>query len=189
MLASGAIIEYIRDDLLVHNTTHRVLHTRHEVNEFQNFPWTTYLPSSKQDVLLINTGAHWGDRMSVMAIHNVLDHLAAHFSGTVIYRGAYEGFDHCEQHTTPVATHDVPTSYNWGLLALYNNHWRSAIRLHRRKGRPFFYVDVATPLRHRPDARSVPPKDCFHVCLPGPIDLFNQLMQSALVEASRHVAS
>lgn len=185
VLASGATINYVRNNHLVHADTHLVLHTRHADATDDQYPWVTHLPSSSHDVLILNTGAHWADKMSIMSIHNVLDHLAAHFKGVVIYRGAHEGYDHCEQHSSPVAAHDVPTNYNWGLLALYNDHWRTAIRRLRRKGHPFFYVDVATPLRHRPDARSNPPRDCLHVCMPGPIDLFNQVMEAALVEAGR----
>lgn len=180
-LASGARIEYVRDDFLVHNRTHQMLlrHTR-DVHPHFHIAWAQALSSSPDAVLVLNTGAHWGDALSVEAVANVLDHLARHFTGTLFFRGTYEGVNACEDHTSPSHDGASSTKYNWNQFHLYNDLWRSAVRLYRSRGHRFYYLDGVTPLRQRPDARSGPPKDCLHVCMPGPIDVFTQSMAAAL---------
>lgn len=184
-LTTGARVEYVRDDLLLHSGTHHML-LRPPRDGHANFhvAWAMALHASTPDtVLVLNTGAHWGDRFSVQGVANVLDHLAVHFPGTVFFRSLYEGADGCGTYTQPTPAGAPSTQYNWAMLPLYNDVWRSAIRLYRSQGHRFYYLDVATPLRQRPDARSQPPQDCLHMCMPGPVDLFTQALAAALARS------
>ncbi|XP_058210404.1 protein trichome birefringence-like 19 [Rhododendron vialii] len=140
---------------------------------------------------------YYGYRMAFeTAFRALLDH--QNFKGTVLLRTfspahfeaeEREGRGNCVR-TRPFTKQEMKFDwYIWMLRMIQQDQLRAAKREGRReRGRrlKFRLLDVTEAMRRRPDGhpnhyghppeKKKPVADCLHWCLPGPIDLWNELL-------------
>jgi len=145
----------------------------------------------KDDVLVINTGAHIPKEQIEPALRSLMRRTAQILKdiwpGQVVFRGTSLGHDECAKNTEPLSfeglaqgTEAIQMKYNWAYFGEMN---QVAIdELAAAQLRSFQYVNV-TMFDLRPDGHHLHADylpggvyDCLHWCLPGPMDLWNQLL-------------
>ena len=106
----------------------------------------------QQDVLVVNTGAHWFGNPDVKrtAFQNIAQAIAAAFNGTVIARTTVMGHDHCEEYLEPTSefidedpvqkNRTVP--YNWSNFTHLNGLVHEAFLAAGMTGYHPLYVDM-----------------------------------------------
>lgn len=137
------------------------------------------------DICVINAGAHmhdWGDMAFVFQhLPPVMQRMHAMRNGAIkfVWKTNNPGHVHCEDYSAPTEGYSKPPSdedkYQWGLHPMFDEMARNnSVTL------GYKVLDMS-PLYLRPDAHIPGGKDCLHFCIPGPLDLFAQLMLQMLV--------
>lgn len=172
-LKTGAKIIFIRDDHLIERPEHDEY--RASVPMFQS--WQEVVLSLHPSCIIMNTGAHGTYNNTDMEdiASNVVSFLRQHFTGKFLYRETINGHDKCDQFDAP-SSYAPKSHYNWGRFDRYNAIWRRHVMNESSK----WAIIPAAPINARPDAHSIPPIDCLHTCLPGPMDLLNDFLYLAL---------
>ena len=161
--------------------------------------------ASASDTLLLSTGPHWAGKLVnvsegtarglfTRAVSAICDHLdASDYRGLVLYRTNY--VPGCREDYGGEAPH------GWPRLALFDEIWRRVAAARVGQGRkPRVHILNVSLLssrridRHPGSARAAsggavgplePEPDCLHFSLPGPPDVWNWMMQEAMM---RHAA-
>ena len=161
-------------------------------------PWLEYVRELRPDVVVLSAGSHL---YSAHALERVISQVVAEHERFVpqislVWRSQFPGG--CEREPLAAPRSEDEEAAHWAAylqsgreVFTYNEHraWDALARPHfsnASAGR--FFLDLA-PLYLRPDAHvgSAPgspfPKDCLHLCLPGPLyPLIGQLMAAVLEE-------
>jgi len=183
-LKSNSTIYYIRSDYFVHNSKYTIQLNESDEQDF-NTLWATL--SKEVDILILNIGCHLPPKWNLsLAIENVLQyllHLRVHNPKlTIIYRTSLSGARDCYNYTSP----SLPKSnnaYNWNLLDYYDNKWLHKVK-EIWKGE-WLWLNITHLSNYRSEARSDPPRDCLHFCIPGPIRTWNQILYNMLLNKIR----
>jgi len=184
VLNSNCTIFYIRSDYIVHTVKYTV-----QINETEDEEYNTIWAhvGKESDILILNTGTHlayehWKISLPI-AIENVLQYLwllkEQNPKLTVIYRTSLLGVDNCSNYTTPM----LPKSYNrynWSLLEYYDKIWYDKVKQNSHWNGEWLWLNITQLSHYRSDARSNPPIDCLHMCIPGPIRTWNQILFNML---------
>lgn len=177
-ITTGARLLYIRDDYLV--DTPEQEQARKTVPNFKS--WREVVLSLQPSIIIMNTGAHGTFNNSDMSIvaSDTLKFLHENFRGMLVYRETIDGHSKCDRFLGPSNTASG-SEFNWNQFKHYNHVWRGKINELSKssKGRRWLAMS-AVPLNGRPDAHSMPPKDCLHTCLPGPIDVLNDFLYNIM---------
>lgn len=159
--------------------------------------WQHLLADKKY--LLLNTGAHWAnvysdDENQLAAFTNMTHHLAELFTKkypdvVVFIRGLAAGHRNCKDYvkpaSAPMSVGNSAGEYNWHLFPAFNKAWRTTINSIPQPHNLHFIDISMTDLR--PDGHSLRNNDCLHYCLPGPPDLWNQLLSHAILQNEQKV--
>ncbi|CAI5518933.1 unnamed protein product [Closterium sp. Naga37s-1] len=166
----------VRNDVLHTNSTRRL-----DFPRMVSFPWfDDVLPESDTAVLVLNRGAHYVEdeefteqlNRTLTRVREVAPELL------IIYRSTPPGHAHCENITAPLKEPQDPASlpFHWGEFGRQNKLARQMVEA---VGGVFMDVDPMTSLRG--DGHMMPPSDCLHYCLPGPLDVWTQLLYNMLL--------
>lgn len=138
-------------------------------------------------VLIVNRGAHFfPDRVVTEEFTDFLRFLSADLpQALLIFRSSNMAHPNCQQYSEPVASAtfepvDEPLNPDW--------HWKDFPSQSQRLIQPLIngwqdpkpvFLDIFHSIHGRPDQH--PSKeDCLHYCVPGPIDLWVQLVFGVL---------
>ncbi|CAI5947147.1 unnamed protein product [Closterium sp. NIES-65] len=166
----------VRNDVLHTNSTRHL-----DFPRMVSFPWfDDVLPESDTAVLVLNRGAHYVEdeefteqlNRTLTRVREVAPELL------IIYRSTSPGHAHCENITAPLKEPQDPASlpFHWGEFGRQNKLARQMVEA---VGGVFMDVDPMTSLRG--DGHMMPPSDCLHYCLPGPLDVWTQLLYNMLL--------
>jgi hypothetical protein len=154
-------------------------------------------------LLFLNTGAHHQpDDSLIRNINSSLHHLYEHYpSISIIYRNTYHGHDHCEDtmnalpldHTLYKHFLHKHSYLNEGLSEAHPeygwqnfNHQNTLVQSFLEEFYPqVFYMDIASSTNLRADSH-VSAHDCYHYCIPGPVDEWVIYHYNALILLTKH---
>ena len=135
------------------------------------------------DVIVLNRGAHYmpdsGFRAGVRAAVRYIRNLEP--DKLIIMRSTPPGHVYCNNYSEPIAEPQDPDSlpHHWGEFARQNKILREEAEA---VGAVFMDVNPMTVLR--PDGHLGPPIDCLHYCIPGPLDVWAQLLLNWILKLS-----
>jgi hypothetical protein len=170
-LQNGAAIFFQRDDYLISVDNSVDAHT---------ISWRNFVASNNVSILVLNTGAHGlqpGLSMEHVA-RNVTSFIHRSHNGIFIYRELFRGHKNCEGFGQPSSASS--SLFKWEQFDSFNRIWNREIASHKAREDLPYYILPAHHLNTRADAHSKPPIDCLHMCLPGPLDSFNDLLLTIL---------
>jgi hypothetical protein len=134
----------------------------------------------RDDILLINTGAHWYNYnvSHFPTIAHSVKHV--HPTGLVLFRTTVMGHANCDQIRAPGKPLDSgPSLYNWKSFDTLNSAFEHAFR-DSGFGDQFHVLHV-NMFEERGDGHvGGSPPDCLHYCVPGSIDVWNILLYNLL---------
>ncbi|KAL9184746.1 hypothetical protein ACHAXT_012716 [Thalassiosira profunda] len=134
----------------------------------------------QQDVLVVNTGAHWfgnpDERQT--AFRNIPQAIAAVFNGTVIARTTVMGHDHCEEYLEPTSEFIDEDPGQKNRLVPYN--WANFTHLNGLVHEAFLAAGMTGNLTLAREKQEGGAMDCLHYCVPGPIHIWNELLSHVL---------
>jgi hypothetical protein len=152
--------------------------------------WVDMMRTYAASIVVLSMGPHFHN---VSHYYSVWEDVARHFREnqvdkyvkenrvTVLVRTTNPGHINCSRNATiptsvPLIEPDAPANkYNWDLFPIFDDIAKLYARLLGWK-----VVDVS-PLYRRSDAHPGSEYgDCLHFCIPGPLNLFNQLLQTML---------
>ncbi|CAI5479421.1 unnamed protein product [Closterium sp. Yama58-4] len=170
-------IAMVRNDVLHTNRTRHL-----DFPRLVSFPWfNDVLPGSDTAVLVLNRGAHYvEDEEFTEQLNRTLTRVREVAPDIlIIYRSTPPGHAHCENITAPLKEPQDPASlpFHWGEFGRQN---KLAKQMVEAVGGVFMDVDPMTRLRG--DGHMLPPNDCLHYCLPGPLDVWTQLLYNMLLQ-------
>ena len=161
-------------------------------------PWAPLLKTHSYSAILLNRGAHFVPTDSVLPqLRETLAYMREHNpSALYLYRTAPPGHDNCEAMMNHPPLEKPPTKisgFSWALMPPQN----AAVATMIEQAFPdvvVVNVDNATALRpdsHRvaiqrrnPAGPTVPAAfDCTHYCIPGPIDMWFEVVANLLLLA------
>ena len=130
-------------------------------------------------------------------------YFAAITDAIVLFRNTPPGHADCMNHTKPLPLGQHASYwYNWGNFSIMNQIWKEQINIYNQYlydkycdgdiiinnssnnrmdcksalRSSMLYVDVENITQSRIDGHSMPPEDCLHYCIPGPIDTWTMVM-------------
>lgn len=197
-------IRYVRNDLLVDAETGKVEdnvsgHHRHQ----HDWP-RLLLTLSDRDVLVLNSGHHWGQNYSArppdllkgtirysQMVRTVLGILEAHpFRGRVAYRTTVGGHVGCIGAQGPLASYAdasrAETQYNWSLMdaGFLDHMWALMLPRFPNVASRFTLLNTSMT-KLRPDGHiEAQYLDCLHYLTPGPQHVWVQLLHHLVVGAA-----
>ena len=172
-----------------HNARHRHPDRRFGAPALMLCDWKE--AASTADMLVLNRGYHSltdPDMYGQLAeLNDTLLSLATLWGGQgalhdrVAYRGTHGSLHNCFTHPDPIVRPWAEISATMGSRsnALYN--WR-AIEGRESQTKPLVqhfgvpYVDTFVSTSYRPAGGRMPPNNCNHFCLPGPVDQWTRLL-------------
>lgn len=150
-------------------------------------------PGQLPDIVVLTAGAHQEDVGDMMTIWAALEEDFKTFrtnffwhNMTFVWKTQAPGHVNCYNDSAPLAVDTYPTGpgpddrYNYWHFKQFDEFSRNASRANGVR-----LLDLS-PLYLRPDAhlgsagRLSEKRDCLHMCLPGPVNLFSVLLQSML---------
>ena len=151
------------------------------INTKDSTRWLELIDIYNVSLLFINTGAHYqSDESLLQNINNSMQLLfhRPHQSVSVIYRNTFHGHDHCDRfisssplsrgahyHLMDEQLRNHP-NYGWQHFDRQNHIVQEFLRVYFPQ---VVYLDIATSTNLRIDSH-VSKEDCYHYCLPGPVD-------------------
>ena len=135
------------------------------------------------DVIVLNRGAHFtpdgGFRAGVRAAVRYIRNLEP--DKLIIVRSTPPGHVYCSNYSEPIIAPQDPASlpHHWGEFARQNKILKEEAEA---VGAVYMDVDPMTVLR--PDGHLGPPIDCLHYCIPGPLDVWAQLLLNLILKLS-----
>jgi len=199
-------MEYIRNDQLIENDL-PVDMTPWEYSDKQRncngfcYPWTdTYRSSSKNTLLLLNTGSHYSLLQDFqLTIHDVFQKLddIERKNDIVFFRSVAPRHDNCAKYNQPLDSYVdyLKTDPSDGLYNRYVTKFNAHVA-HLIENREFYltssytryfadikFLDIFPMTVVRPDGHIVKEMDidCFHYSQPGVVDWWNHLLYNDLV--------
>ena len=143
-----------------------------------------------QDIVVINTGAHWKNgTVTLEKINNISmaikDEIEAQ---TIVWRHSIKGHRDCERFHRPFAKEEMTPELRENLSSLYNwaNFGESNDLFVKSltdvlDDRTFLVLDVSM-FERRPDGHAVPGYDCLHYCTPSAINEWNKILFHVLMK-------
>ncbi|GFH44518.1 hypothetical protein CTEN210_00992 [Chaetoceros tenuissimus] len=156
--------------------------------------WKGYISTfniTDQDIIVMNTGAHWhGDpKNAAIAFSNIANAISLAFKGLVVVRTTVMGHEKCDSfddmpiflrsNSTLKNTTNLP--YNWANFDTLNDMVSKAIKQSDLENYDTLYIDMfeERPDGHYEGINDTP--DCLHYCVPGPINWWNRLLYHILI--------
>lgn len=150
--------------------------------------WADMMRESKARIVIMGHGPHFNSVREYVSMwelmvkhyesHHVSDYIKAH-NVTVLVRTINYGHPHCNANASvlndpvSIVPHSADDVYSWRLFPVFDDIARRyAVKL------GFQMIDVS-PLRLRPDAHPAG-RDCLHYCLPGPLNLFDEILTTMI---------
>ena len=146
------------------------------LNEFWQGVFESNNPlDTVNDILLLNTGAHWTvePAQAEKLFQLVASAIKDNFRGMVIFRTNVMGHNECHRFSSPLPHDDEQIQkkmYNWADFRAYNE---AVVRAFQSEGVPNFRVLDLSMFESRPDGH-VMYGDCLHYCKPGIPDVWNK---------------
>jgi hypothetical protein len=149
--------------------------------------WVDIMKNFKASIVVLGLGAHhhsireYTTMWDLVSRHVKQFHADEYIRGhnvTVIVRTVTPPHVNCSVHSVVLEVAQEikpgnPNDYHWDLFPIFDD---IAKRYAAQLG--WSVIDMS-PLRLRPDAH--PEGDCLHYCIPGPLSLFDQVLQTMLV--------
>lgn len=143
-------------------------------------------------IVFLNTGAHVqeDDELIKHLNHTLSCIFESNPTMSILYRNTYGGHQYCNltMASSPVQSNHSPVNitllnlpefhpeYKWDVIPRHNALIRSLISTNYPS---ILFIDTATSTNLRPDSH-VSKTDCYHYCIPGPIDNWVILHYTAL---------
>ncbi|CAI5477449.1 unnamed protein product [Closterium sp. Yama58-4] len=173
-------------NLTIRFIRHDYLQLSNSQIKFDRVPFTRLSLLTGARVIILNRGAHYRpDRHFISAVRSTLRFLRNKLPDAIlIYRTTVQGHANCSEHDKPLLvpgpTDNLP--FFWGRFHEQNELARAAVE---EVGG--MYLDVAAMTVLRPDSHQgfIPElnhEDCLHYCIPGPQDVWAQLLQNVLLQ-------
>ncbi|GJP54320.1 hypothetical protein CLOM_g13422, partial [Closterium sp. NIES-68] len=172
-------------NLTVRFIRHDYLQISNTQIKFDRVPFARLSLLAGARVLIVNRGAHYRpDRHFISAVRSALRFLRNKLPDTlIIYRTTVQGHANCTEHDKPLLlpgpTDNLP--FFWGKFHGQNELARRAVE---EVGGVFMDVESMTVLRPDSHQGFIPElnhEDCLHYCIPGPEDLWAQMLQNTLL--------
>lgn len=180
-----SLVKYYR-----HNTVISISEDQDHINNI-----SSVLLKHQPHILVVSAGAHLSSLENfkvvaaeiVSALHSHNRHISSntnigplqsHHPTELIYVTAQPGISNCHKYDAPVDEILPSSTFNYGDIYLMNEYAKLFFASHN-----ITLLDLR-PLSLRPDAK---PKfyqpghhDCLHFCLPGPLEIFSQILANLL---------
>lgn len=178
-----------------------VLFARTNMLDVNDGPWLRLITKFNVSLIFLNTGAHYQSDENLL--HNIdlsLRYIYEnHPSMSVIYRNTYHGHDDCHLfYSSPPLSSGLHHIHSFEDQQRVHPEWgwqhfdRQNELVHALLTESFpqvLYLDVATSTQLRVDSH-VSKEDCYHYCLPGPVDEWVVFHLNALwIIFEHHIAS
>ncbi|CAI5493560.1 unnamed protein product [Closterium sp. Naga37s-1] len=173
-------------NLTIRFIRHDYLQLSNSQIKFDRVPFARLSLLTGARVVILNRGAHYRpDRHFISAVRSTVRFLRNKLpDALLIYRTTVQGHANCSEHDKPLLvpgpTDNLP--FFWGKFHEQNELARAAVE---EVGG--VYLDVAAMTVLRPDSHQgfIPElnhEDCLHYCIPGPQDLWAQMLQNVLLQ-------
>ncbi|CAI5532720.1 unnamed protein product [Closterium sp. Naga37s-1] len=173
-------------NLTIRFIRHDYLQLSNSQIKFDRVPFARLSILAGARVVILNRGAHYRpDRHFISAVRSTLRFLRNKLpDALLIYRTTVQGHANCSEHDKPLLvpgpTDNLP--FFWGKFHEQNELARAAVE---EVGG--VYLDVAAMTVLRPDSHQgfIPElnhEDCLHYCIPGPQDVWAQMLQNVLLQ-------
>ncbi|CAI5526107.1 unnamed protein product [Closterium sp. Naga37s-1] len=173
-------------NLTIRFIRHDYLQLSNSQIKFDRVPFARLSILAGARVFILNRGAHYRpDRHFISAVRSTLRFLRNKLpDALLIYRTTVHGHANCSEHDKPLLvpgpTDNLP--FFWGKFHEQNELARAAVE---EVGG--VYLDVAAMTVLRPDSHQgfIPElnhEDCLHYCIPGPQDVWAQMLQNVLLQ-------
>ena len=211
-LQNGAVIAHAHTDFLVDPYDFSLQDCPYRFSERLNrkwsrgrsqIPWTRLLrraESSKRDVIVLNTGAHWkfydstaienskGKNGYVIAVHNTLKWLKKNFFGHIVYRELVDPDPFFYNRTAPLSLIERSSikrtpeflQYSWAGFDWMNSIWLTKSK--ELEMTNFHTLGIKVLSEMRGDSLT----DALHYCIPGVQDIWNQVLFEKILHLERH---